>query len=74
MALRRDVEPDSRFRSEGVEQRCTIALADLTDFDGLLRVLNEHEVGEVFHLGAQTIVGTANRSPLGTWEANVRGT
>jgi CDP-glucose 4,6-dehydratase len=37
-------------------------------------VLNEHEVAEVFHLGAQTIVGTANRSPLGTWEANVRGT
>jgi CDP-glucose 4,6-dehydratase len=36
--------------------------------------LGEHEVSEVFHLAAQTIVGTANRSPLGTWEANVRGT
>jgi CDP-glucose 4,6-dehydratase len=74
VALRRDVEPDSYFRSAGVEERCTLALADLTDFDGLVRVLNEHEVGEVFHLAAQTIVGTANRSPLGTWEANVRGT
>ena len=31
-------------------------------------------MAEVFHLGAQTIVGSANRSPLGTWEANVRGT
>jgi CDP-glucose 4,6-dehydratase len=39
-----------------------------------VRVLNEHEVDEVFHLAAQTIVGTANRSPLATWEANVRGT
>jgi CDP-glucose 4,6-dehydratase len=28
----------------------------------------------VFHLAAQTIVGTARRSPLGTWDANVRGT
>jgi CDP-glucose 4,6-dehydratase len=37
-------------------------------------VLNEHEVSDVFHLAAQTIVGTANHSPLGTWEANVRGT
>jgi CDP-glucose 4,6-dehydratase len=74
VALRRDVEPGSRFRFEGLEERCTIALADLTDLDGLVRVLNEHEVGEVFHLGAQTIVATANRSPLGTWEANVRGT
>jgi CDP-glucose 4,6-dehydratase len=74
VALRRDVEPGSLFRTAGVEERCSVALADLTDFEGLVRVLNEHEVGEVFHLGAQTIVGTANRSPLGTWEANVRGT
>jgi CDP-glucose 4,6-dehydratase len=57
-----------------VEERCTLALADLTDHDALVRVLNEHEVDEVFHLAAQTIVGTANRSPLATWDANVRGT
>jgi CDP-glucose 4,6-dehydratase len=74
VALRRDFEPASRFRTAGVEERCTVALADLTDHDALVRVLNEHEVGEVFHLGAQTIVGTAFRSPMGTWEANVRGT
>jgi CDP-glucose 4,6-dehydratase len=74
VALRRDVEPSSRFRKEGIDERCTIALADLGDHDALLRVLNEHDVSDVFHLAAQTIVGTANRSPLGTWEANVRGT
>jgi CDP-glucose 4,6-dehydratase len=74
VALRRDVEPSSYFRKEGVEERCTIALADLADHSALLRVLNEHDVRDVFHLAAQTIVGTANRSPLGTWEANVRGT
>ena len=51
-----------------------LALADLTDHEALVRVLNEHEVDAVFHLAAQTIVGTANRSPLSTWEANVRGT
>jgi CDP-glucose 4,6-dehydratase len=74
VALRRDVDPRSRFRTEGIEERCTLALADLVDLDALVRVLNEHEVCEVFHLGAQTIVGTAHRSPLATWEANVRGT
>lgn len=74
MALRRDVEPESRFRREGIEERCTLALADLTDHDALVRVLNEHEVAEVFHLAAQAVVGKANRSPLGSWEANVRGT
>jgi CDP-glucose 4,6-dehydratase len=74
IALRRDVEPDSRFRTEGVEERCTVALADLTDHDALVRVLSEHDVDSVFHLAAQTIVGSANRAPLATWEANVRGT
>ena len=74
VALRRDFDPEARFRTEGVEERCTLALADLTDHDALVRVLNEHEVDQVFHLAAQTIVGTANRSPLATWDANVRGT
>jgi CDP-glucose 4,6-dehydratase len=74
VVLRRDVDPDARFRTDGIEERCIVALADLTDHDALVRVLNEHEVADVFHLAAQTIVGTANRSPLSTWEANVRGT
>jgi CDP-glucose 4,6-dehydratase len=74
VALRRDFDPASRFRREGIEERCTIALADLTDHDALVRVLNEQEVEEVFHLAAQAVVGLANRSPLGSWEANVRGT
>ncbi len=71
---RRDFEPEARFRTEGVEERCTLVLADLQDYEGLLRVLNEHDVDSVFHLAAQTIVATANRSPLSTFEANVRGT
>jgi CDP-glucose 4,6-dehydratase len=39
-----------------------------------VRALNEHGVRAVFHLAAQTIVGTANRSPLSTFETNIRGT
>jgi CDP-glucose 4,6-dehydratase len=39
-----------------------------------VRVLNEREVSAVFHLGAQTIVGTALRAPLATFDANIRGT
>ena len=74
VALRRDADPASRFVREAIGERCVVALADLTDHDALARVLNEHEVTSVFHLAAQTIVGIANRSPLSTWEANVRGT
>jgi CDP-glucose 4,6-dehydratase len=71
---RRDVEPESRFVAGGIEGRCTVALADLLDYESLLRLLNEHEVDTVFHLAAQTIVGTANRSPLSTFETNIHGT
>src|SRR5262249_49366256 len=47
---------------------------DLGSYESLLRVINEHNVSLVFHLAAQTIVGTANRSPLSTFETNVKGT
>ena len=71
---RRDVPAVSRFRVEGLEERCDTVQADLLDYDSLVRVVNEYDVRGVFHLAAQTIVGTANRSPLSTFEANVRGT
>jgi len=73
VALRRDVEPEARFCIDGIEPRCVIVQADLTDYEAMVRVLNEHGVSAVFHLAAQTIVGTANRSPLSTFETNVRG-
>jgi CDP-glucose 4,6-dehydratase len=71
---RRDFDPESRFRTDGIEERCTVVQADVQDYESMVRILNEHEVDAVFHLAAQTIVGTANRSPLSTFEANVRGT
>ena len=40
----------------------------------LERALGDYEVDTVFHLAAQTLVGTANRSPLPTFETNIRGT
>jgi len=71
---RRDVPALSRFRLEGLEERCDVVQADLLDYESLARVINEYEVRAVFHLAAQTIVGTANRSPLSTFETNIRGT
>lgn len=74
IALVRDWVPDSRFVHEGFAERVTVARGELEDHAALLRILNEYEVDSVFHLGAQTIVGTAARSALSTFEANVRGT
>ncbi|MEO6709112.1 MAG: GDP-mannose 4,6-dehydratase [Planctomycetota bacterium] len=51
-----------------------VVRGELEDLNLLVRVLNEYEVDTVLHLGAQTIVGTASRSPISTFESNIRGT
>jgi CDP-glucose 4,6-dehydratase len=51
-----------------------VVQADVTDYEAVLGILNQHEVEAVFHLAAQPIVGRAHRSPLSTFESNVRGT
>lgn len=72
--LRRDATPRSALVLEDLERRVNVVSGDVTDAGVVTRALGEYEADTVFHLAAQTIVGTANRSPLPTWEANVRGT
>ncbi len=69
-----DADPQSElYRSKDVE-KCCIVNGALEDYWTIERAINEHEIASVIHLGAQTIVGTAYRSPLPTFEANIRGT
>lgn len=72
--LVRDWVPRSRAITDGVLDRCNVVRGDLEDLAVVARALNEHEIDTVFHLGAQAIVGTASRSPLSTFESNIRGT
>ncbi len=74
ICLVRDWVPASRLVREGILERCHVVRGELEDLQVLLRALNEYEVSTVFHLGAQTIVGCASRSPVSTFEANIRGT
>jgi CDP-glucose 4,6-dehydratase len=66
--------PASRLFSEGAIDRVNVVRGPLEDYETVLRALNEYEIDTVFHLGAQTIVGTASRSPLSTFESNIKGT
>jgi len=59
---------------QGLESRITVALGDVSDPRDVGRMMAEHEVEVVLHLAAQAIVGAASRSPLSTFESNVRGT
>jgi CDP-glucose 4,6-dehydratase len=74
VCLVRDWVPDSEAVLAGTLARCRLVHGDLTDHELLLRALNEYEIDSVFHLGAQTIVGTASRSALSTFESNIKGT
>ena len=72
--LVRDWVPQSPLLAEGLSERANVVRGCLEDYETVLRTLNEYEVETVLHLGAQTIVGTASRSPLSTFEANIKGT
>jgi CDP-glucose 4,6-dehydratase len=74
VVLKRDEVNRSALVIEGTEAKCAVVRGDLTDPGVIERAIGEYEVDSVFHLAAQTIVGTANRSPVSTFESNIRGT
>lgn len=74
VALVRDPDPQSEFYRSGNFTRTSIVQGCLEEYQTLERALNEHEIDTVFHLAAQPIVSVAQRSPLHTFDANIRGT
>jgi CDP-glucose 4,6-dehydratase len=74
VGLIRDHVPQSMLFSDGTTAHMRLVNGDLHDVALLERVLAEYEIETIFHLAAQTIVGIANRSPLSTFETNIRGT
>lgn len=70
----RDYVGFSNLYRQGTIKGMSTAQGDITDFQFVNRVLAEYEIDTVFHLAAQTIVSIANRSPLSTFESNIRGT
>ena len=74
VALVRDADPSSELIRSGDINRTAVVNGCLEDYHTQERAINEHEIDTVFHLAAQPIVTTALRSPLPTFEANIRGT
>ncbi len=74
IVLIRDIFPTSFLIADGFDKNIIQVQGDLCDYSALIRILNEFDIDTVFHLGAQTIVGYANRSPLSTFHSNIEGT
>jgi CDP-glucose 4,6-dehydratase len=74
VALLRDGAPRSLLVRDGWLDRISTVNGSLADGGLLRRTFAEYSIDTVFHLGAQTLVGVAKVDPVGTLEANVRGT
>jgi CDP-glucose 4,6-dehydratase len=74
VVVRRDEPVASTLELLGRAREVSTVHGDICEEGLVARALNEYEVSSVFHLAAQTLVGTAGRAPRSTFETNVRGT
>jgi len=74
ICLQRDETQPNSLDLLGLRDKVTIVRGSVEDMPLMSRILNEYEVDAVFHLAAQALVGAANRSPVSTFESNIRGT
>lgn len=74
VSLVRDRVSPSPLNDPAVRQRVTEVSGEVQDLELMVRVVNEYAIETVFHLAAQTIVGTALRDPISTFTSNVQGT
>ncbi len=72
--LVRDLKKEATYKLLNIEDKVTRIEGDLADYAVIERVLNEYSISACFHLGAQALVQVANRSPLSTFESNIKGT
>jgi len=74
IALVRDVPTQLVAWSGKPDFPATLCFGDLGHLPSLERILAEYQIDTVFHLAAQTEMGVGVSDPVGTLEANVRGT
>ncbi|MEK6809720.1 MAG: SDR family NAD(P)-dependent oxidoreductase [Nanoarchaeota archaeon] len=74
VVLVRDEKKYSALDLHDLREKVITIKGDVADYHLIKRILNEHSISFCFHLAAQAIVGIANRSPLSTFETNIKGT
>ncbi len=70
----RDLKTKNALDIHDLKNKVTIIQGDITDFQLIKRILNEYKIDTIFHLAAQALVEIANKSPLSTFESNIKGT
>ncbi len=67
-------DPNSELLRSGNIKKIKAIPGNLTNLELLREVFLNSEFDTVFHLGAQTIVGTALEDPVDTFKSNIEGT
>jgi len=62
--LIRDIIPNSNLYTWKLDKKINTVYGSIEDYELIERSLNEYEIDTVFHLAAQAIVSTANKSPI----------
>ena len=70
----RDIKKKNNIDILNLKNNIDIIPGDLVNYDNCSRTINEYNIDTVFHIAAQAIVGPANKSPLSTFESNIKGT
>lgn len=73
-ALVLDMDSSSELVRSGDIHRVAVINGDLADFGTVSRAVHQNACEVIFHLGAQTIVGTALVDPVRTFQSNIQGT
>ncbi|MFT3745346.1 MAG: NAD-dependent epimerase/dehydratase family protein [Pyrinomonadaceae bacterium] len=74
VCLQRDETQPNSLDLLHLRDKVTVIRGSVDDLPLMSRLLNEYDIDAVFHLAAQALVGAANRSPVSTFESNIRGT
>jgi CDP-glucose 4,6-dehydratase len=74
VGIMRDSRGGRRLAAFDLTEKIDLVRGSIDDYELVERVFTEYEITHCFHLAAQAIVGIANRSPVSTFESNIRGT
>jgi CDP-glucose 4,6-dehydratase len=72
--LVRDIKKTNNLDILDIRNKINVVNGNLINLADCERIINEYDIEFIFHIAAQAIVGPANRSPLSTFESNIKGT
>lgn len=74
IGLVRNKIPKSNLHISEIESKIVVVQGLLEDTVLLEGIITKYNIDYIFHLGAQSIISLAYKSPLSTFESNIKGT